>query len=89
MLLEQYVKTMFTNVEEDTHQEWEWIAAKMFHVALKQLCTLVGGFTGADGGRHEMIPGTYWTDNMGRRDRTSGNSNGDISVIELTWDVLS
>ena len=56
----------------------------MRHAALKQLCTLVGGFTGADGGRHEMIPGTYWTDNMGRRDRTSGNSNGDISVIELT-----
>ena len=58
---EQYVKAAVTNVEEDLTRSGKIFPSKMRHVTLDQLCTLVGGFSGADVGRHAIIPGTHWT----------------------------
>ena len=61
----------------------------MRHAALERLCTLAGGFYGADGGRREVIPGTYRQANMGRRDWTPGHIVGDGAVIEIPCDAPS
>ena len=53
----------------------------MRHAALEQLCTLVGGFDGADGRRHATIPGTNRPAKVDRRDRTPRNPVGDVAVI--------
>ena len=55
----------------------------MCHTALEKLCTLVGGFSGADGGRLAKIIGTHRTAKVGRRDWTHGHPVGDVSVIKL------
>ena len=59
----------------------------MYHAALNQLFTLVGGFAGADSGRHATITGTRWTVKVGRRDWTPGHPVGDVAIIEQPRDV--
>ena len=61
----------------------------MRHAALEKLCTLVGGFAGANGGRRATIPGTHRPDNMGRRYQTPEHPVGDVTFIELPRDALS
>ena len=70
-----------------SRQEGGYIAAKICHAALEQLCTLSGRFSGADGGRRASIPGTYRPSKMGRRYRTPGHDVGDVSIIELPRDA--
>ena len=60
---------------------------EMRHAAIKQICTLAGGLSGADGRRYETKPGTHQTDKMGRRDRTPGHPVGDVASIELPCDA--
>ena len=55
----------------------------MRHVALEKLYTLAGGFSGDDGGRCAMVPGTYRPYKMGPRYQTPGNPVGDVSVNNI------
>ena len=61
----------------------------MCHTDHEQLCTLAGGLSGADGRRCAAIPGTYWPDNMERRNLTPGHTVVDADVIELPRDAPS
>ena len=67
----------------------EDISVKMRHAALNKLCTLDGGFAGADGRRRAAIPVNYWPSKMGCRDWTPGNPVGDVFVIKLPCDIPS
>ena len=60
----------------------------MHHANLEQLYTLVGGFSGADGGWRATIPGTHWPSKVDRRDQTPRHCVGDVSIIEMTRDAL-
>ena len=71
-----------------TRHEHKYIAIKMCHTALGQLCTLAGGFLCYDGGRCAIIPGTYCPAKVGHRDRTTGYPVGDVTVIKLPRDSL-
>ena len=55
----------------------------MRHAALKQRCTLAGGFDGADCGRRAMIPGTYQPAKMDQIYWMPGYLVGDVAVIDL------
>ena len=72
-----------------TRHEHKYIAIKMCHTALGKLCTLAGGFSGADGGHRATILGTYWQANMGRRYWAPGNLVRDVTVIDLPYNAPS
>ena len=59
----------------------------MRHTAIDKLCTLVGGFSGADGILRATITGTHRPDKVGRRYRTPRHPVGDVAVIELPCDA--
>ena len=59
----------------------------MRHAALEQLCTLVGGLSGADGGRRATITRIHRPAKVGRRDWTPVHPVGDVAVIELPCDA--
>ena len=65
----------------------EEIAVKMRHAALEQICTLIGGFSGADGGRCATIPGNHQPAKVGHRDWTTGNPVRYVAVIKLPRDA--
>ena len=50
----------------------------MRHAGLDKLCTLVGGFYGANGKKGKTITGNHWPDKVGRRDQTHGHHVGDV-----------
>ena len=83
---EQYQKAA---VIQGPCQEWEEISVKMCHATLKKVCTLDGGFYGADGRRCATITGNHRPDKMGCRDWTPQHPLGDVTAIELTCNAPS
>ena len=61
----------------------------MRHAALEKLCTLDGGFSGADGEQRATILETHLPDKMVCRYWTPGNTVGDVTVIKIPQDALS